>query len=45
MDMPEHAHLFPFSAIKNSKVTQSLPLMFPVPSVSPTGFNFMVRIQ
>lgn len=45
MDVSEHAHLFPLSALMNSRVTQSLPPMFLVPSVSPTGFSFLVRIQ
>lgn len=30
MDVSEHAHLFPFSAIRNSRVTQSLPPMSPI---------------
>lgn len=45
MDTSEHAHLFPFSAIMNSEVTQLLPPMFLIPSVSPTGFSLLVRIQ
>lgn len=45
MDVSEHACLFPLSAMINCKVTQSLPPMFLVPSVSPAGFFFLVRIQ
>lgn len=45
VDVSEHAHLFPFSTIMNSKVTQSLPPLFPIPSASPTGFSFLVRIH
>ena len=40
IDVSEHAHLFPVSAIMNFRVIQSLPAMSPIPSVSLTALLF-----